>query len=76
MRAKSLWLLVVSLAILGCILAENAFRGGRVVGASEQRGENVEQRPICPWDLSASLCKLLGIDPEGKLPHPKAASPT
>jgi hypothetical protein len=52
------------------IAAGGGFQGGKVVGATDQRGEKVVERPIYPWDLSASMYKLLGIDPAGQLPHP------
>jgi hypothetical protein len=42
-----------------------------VVGASDARGERVQERPVYPWDLIASIYELLGIDPEEKLPHPQ-----
>ncbi|MBN1417596.1 MAG: DUF1501 domain-containing protein [Planctomycetes bacterium] len=53
------------------VVAGGGFRGGAVVGASDPRGETVRERPVYPWDLSASLYKLLGIDPAGRLPHPQ-----
>ncbi len=53
------------------VVAGGGFRGGTVVGASDYRGENVRERPVYPWDLSASMYKLLGIDPHGRLPHPQ-----
>ncbi len=52
------------------VVAGGGFQGGRVVGATDNRGEKVVDRPIYPWDLSASMYKLLGIDPAGRLPHP------
>jgi len=53
------------------VVAGGGFKGGQVVGASDFRGEKVQQRPVYPWDLAASMYKLLGIDPMGKLPHPQ-----
>jgi uncharacterized protein (DUF1501 family) len=53
------------------IVAGGGFKGGAVVGATDARGENVRDRPVYPWDLAASVYKLLGIDPQGKLPHPQ-----
>ncbi len=53
------------------VMAGGGFKGGAVVGASDFRGENVKERPVYPWDLSASIYQLLGIDPHGKLPHPQ-----
>lgn len=57
-------------ACFSAVVAGGGFRGGAVVGASDPRGESVRDRPVYPWDLSASLYKLLGIDPTEKLPHP------
>ncbi|MDR0902943.1 MAG: DUF1501 domain-containing protein [Opitutaceae bacterium] len=51
-------------------VAGGGFRGGQVLGATDNRGEAVVERPIAPWDLSASIYQLIGIDPAGKLPHP------
>ena len=52
------------------VVAGGGFKGGQVVGASDARGEQVAQRPVYPVDLLASICELLGIDPDGKLPNP------
>ncbi len=52
------------------VVAGGGFQGGKVVGATDPKGERVVERPIYPWDLSASMYKLLGIDPTGYLPHP------
>jgi len=52
------------------VVAGGGFQGGKVVGESDPKGETVKDRPTYPWDLSASLYQLLGIDPGGKLPHP------
>jgi hypothetical protein len=53
------------------IVAGGGFKNGQVLGSSDYRGENVKDRPVYPWDLAASIYKLLGIDPHGKLPHPQ-----
>jgi hypothetical protein len=53
------------------VVAGGGFKGGKVVGATDRTGENVARRPVYPWDLSASIYKLLGIDPDGRLPHPR-----
>jgi hypothetical protein len=52
------------------VVAGGGFQGGKIVGATDPKGERVVERPIYPWDLSASIYKLLGIDPTGQLPHP------
>jgi len=56
--------------VFSAVVAGGGFKGGTVLGSSDARGEAVRDRPVYPWDLSASIYKLLGIDPHGKLPHP------
>ena len=58
-------------ACFSALVAGGGFHGGKVVGATDWRGETVKDRPVYPWDLSASIYKLLGIDPHGRLPHPQ-----
>jgi hypothetical protein len=53
------------------VVAGGGFKGGRVVGASDARGEEVTERPVYPRDLIRSMYTLLGIDPEGPLPNPR-----
>ncbi|MCX6069404.1 MAG: DUF1501 domain-containing protein [Chloroflexi bacterium] len=52
------------------VVAGGGFKGGRVVGASDAKGEEVAQRPVHPPDLIGSIYELLGIDPDGPLPNP------
>ena len=52
------------------LVAGGGFRGGQVVGATSSRGEEVAERPVYPWDLTASIYELMGIDPNGTLPTP------
>lgn len=52
------------------LIAGGGFRGGQVVGATDSRGETVSERPVYPWDLTASIYEQLGIDPFGTLPTP------
>jgi hypothetical protein len=51
-------------------VAGGGFRGGRVVGSSDARGEEVRDRPVYPADLLATVYGLLGIEADGRLPHP------
>ncbi|MBP8129858.1 MAG: DUF1501 domain-containing protein [Candidatus Hydrogenedentes bacterium] len=51
------------------VLAGGGFQGGRVVGASDARGEEVAERPVHPREVIASIYERLGIDPEGALPN-------
>ncbi|MBN1343602.1 MAG: DUF1501 domain-containing protein [Phycisphaerae bacterium] len=53
------------------VVAGGGFKGGRVVGASDAKGEEVAQRPVHPRGLIRSMYELLGIDPDGPLPNPK-----
>jgi len=57
--------------VFSAVLAGGGFQGGRVVGASDARGEAVKDRPVYPCDLIGSMYELLGIDPDGTLPHPQ-----
>jgi uncharacterized protein (DUF1501 family) len=61
--------------VFSAMLAGGGFKGGQVVGESDARGETVKSRPVYPADLIGSIYQQLGIDPEGKLPHP-AGVPT
>ena len=56
--------------VFSSVVAGGGFKGGRVVGASDAKGETVKDRPVYPCDLIASMYQLLGIDIAAKLPHP------
>lgn len=55
--------------VFSALVAGGGFRGGRVVGASDAKGEEVKERPVYPWDLIGSMYELLGIDPHGRFPR-------
>jgi hypothetical protein len=57
--------------VFNAVVAGGGFKGGRVVGASDAKGEEVKERPVYPVDLIASMYELLGIDLGAKLPHPQ-----
>jgi len=57
--------------VFSVLVAGGGFKGGRVVGSSTDKGEEVNDRPVYPVDLIGSIYELLGIDAEGKLPHPQ-----
>jgi len=50
------------------IVAGGGFKGGCVVGSSDEKGEYVKERPVYPQDLLGSIYYLLGIDPESSFP--------
>ncbi|HID77513.1 MAG TPA: DUF1501 domain-containing protein [Planctomycetaceae bacterium] len=52
------------------LVAGGGFKGGRVVGSSDEKGERVKDRPVYPADLLGSFYLLAGIDATAKLPHP------
>jgi hypothetical protein len=53
------------------VVAGGGFKGGCVVGASDEKGAEVVERPVYPQDLIGSMYELLGIDPDGPLPNPR-----
>jgi len=53
------------------VVAGGGFKGGHVVGASNEKGTEVAERPVYPQDLIGSMYELLGIDPDGPLPNPR-----
>ncbi|MCX7015198.1 MAG: DUF1501 domain-containing protein, partial [Candidatus Sumerlaeota bacterium] len=53
------------------VVAGGGFKGGRVVGASDAKGEQVAERPVYPQDMIGSIYQLLGFDPSGALPNPQ-----
>jgi hypothetical protein len=57
--------------VFSAVVAGGGFKGGRVVGASDAKGETVKARPVHPADLIGSMYQLLGIDPEGTVPGPQ-----
>ena len=57
--------------VFSAVVAGGGFKGGRVVGASDAKGEQVAERPVYPQDLISSMYELLGIDPDGPLPNPQ-----
>lgn len=58
-------------ACFSSVVAGGGFEGGTVVGASDDRGEQVAERPVYPLDLIGSIYELMGIDPEGTMRNPQ-----
>ena len=53
------------------MVAGGGFKGGCVVGQSDEVAGHVKERPVTPIEYLGSICELAGIDPEGRLPNPK-----
>ena len=56
--------------VFTALVAGGGFKGGRIVGESDKRAEEVKSRPVYPVDLLGSIYALAGIDATAKLPHP------
>ncbi len=52
-------------------LAGGGIKGGRVIGKTNLRGERPTEDPYGPEDLSATICQLMGIDPEEEFLTPE-----
>jgi uncharacterized protein (DUF1501 family) len=57
--------------VFSALVAGGGFKGGKVVGASDAKGQEVKERPVYPADLVGSIYELLGIDAKATLPHPQ-----
>ena len=53
------------------LVAGGGFKGGHVLGSTDDKGMSIDERPVYPWDLHASMYGLLGIDPDASLRHPQ-----
>ena len=53
------------------LVAGGGFRGGVALGASDETGSYVKERPVTPADFLGSICERAGIDPDGPLPNPQ-----
>jgi hypothetical protein len=56
------------------LVAGGGFRGGKVVGKTDEHGENVVERRIYPWDLLGSMYALMGIDSQSQIPVPEGGT--
>jgi len=53
-----------------CLFAGGGVKGGNVIGSSDKDGIMPDERPVKPFDLHASLCHALGIDPAKEMTTP------
>lgn len=55
--------------VFSALIAGGGFKGGRVLGASDDKGEEVKDRPVYPWDFLGSMYQQLGIEPDATFPR-------
>ena len=60
--------------VFSSVVAGGGFQGGHVIGASDDKGEEVRERPVLPADLIGSFYELLGIDALAQLPNPQGGT--
>jgi hypothetical protein len=53
------------------VVAGGGFKGGHVIGKSNELGTEVAERPVYPQDLIGSMYELLGINPDSPMPNPR-----
>ena len=53
------------------LVAGGGFKGGCVVGKSDDTTDHVKERPVTPQDFLGSIMELAGVDPDDRLPNPK-----
>ena len=53
------------------LVAGGGFKGGCVVGKSDETTDHVKERPVTPQDFLGSIMELAGVDPDDCLPNPK-----
>lgn len=51
------------------VVAGGGFKGGHVIGASNENGTEPAERSVHPAEVLRSMYELLGIDPEGAMPN-------
>jgi len=56
--------------VMSFLMAGGGIRGGQVIGATDRRGGSIQERPLGPGDLAATVFKHLGIDPAAQWMSP------
>jgi len=51
------------------LVAGGGFIPGKVLGKTDKTGEEILERKVYPADLIGTIYQLMGIDPNGTLPH-------
>ena len=58
------------------LVAGGGFKGGCVVGESDDTASKPVSRPVAPQDFLGSICELCGIDPDGPMPNSRGKKMT
>jgi uncharacterized protein (DUF1501 family) len=53
---------------ISLVMGGGGVKGGRIVGATDPRGESIVERPVTPEQLHATIYHVLGIDPSVQFP--------
>ena len=49
--------------VMSFLMAGGGIKGGQVIGATDRRGGSIQERPLSPGDLAATVFSHLDIDP-------------
>ena len=58
------------------LVAGGGFKGGCVVGASDETGSKPVKRPVAPQDFLGSIYERAGVDPDGPLANSRGKKMT
>ena len=53
------------------LVAGGGFKGGQVVGKSDETTDHWKERPVTPQDFLGSIMELAGVDPDDRFPNPR-----
>ena len=56
--------------VMSFLMAGGGIKGGQVIGATDRRGGSIQERPLSPGDLAATVFSHLGIDPGSHWTNP------
>jgi len=57
-------------SVMSFLMAGGGIKGGQVIGATDRRGGSIQERPLQPGDLAATVFSHLGIDPHSHWINP------
>ena len=56
--------------VMSFLMAGGGIKGGQTIGATDRRGGSIQERPLHPGDLAATVFSHLGIDPRSHWINP------